>query len=274
MLTAGCDIGALTTKAAVIEDGRMLGWEIVRSRPKAVQSATDVMDKLLGRLSLSYPQIDYCISTGYGRNLVPFAQSNISEISCHGRGAHWLAPSVRTIIDGGGQDCKAIRVDHNGGLVDFRMNCKCAAGTGKALELMARSLGVDVSELGPLSLKAKDPVQMNKPCCILTQIDVKRYVFDGRDRADIAAGANDMVAREIMHLVRDVGQENEVAVTGGVANNAGLVRCLEYYLGVVTVRFDVDPQLIGAIGAAVLAADKCRKLTAGQSDGGTMERKS
>ena len=270
MLTAGCDIGALTTKAAVIRDGVILGCEVVRSRAKALQSATDVMDKLLGGLDIQYGNIDYCISTGYGRNLVPFANSNMSEISCHGRGAHWLAPSVRTIIDGGGQDCKAIRVDGQGKLSDFRMNTKCAAGTGKALELMARSLGVEVSELGPLSLQAKEPVIMNKPCCILMQIEVKRLVFEGRDRADIAAGANDMVAREIMHLVRDVGQENDIAVTGGVAKNVGLVRCLEKYLGVASVRFSVDTQLIGAIGAAVLAADRCWEAVADRSgDGAT-----
>lgn len=267
MLTAGFDIGALTTKAAVVRDEVILGSAIVRSRSQAVHSATDVMDKLLGSLGISYQQIDYCISTGYGRNLVPFAHGNMSEISCHGRGAHWLVPSVRTVIDGGGQDCKAIRVNGQGALVDFRMNTKCAAGTGKALELMARSLGVDVSELGPLSLQAKIPVKMNKPCCILTQIEVKRQVFEGRDRADIAAGINDIVAREIMHLVRDVGQENDIAVTGGVAKNIGLVRSLEQYLGVSSVCFQVDPQLIGAIGAAVLAADRCRRAVAGQSGG-------
>ena len=268
MLTAGCDIGALTTKAAVIRDDVLLGCEVVPSRARAVQSATDVMDKLLGEMGFSYRQLDYCISTGYGRNLVPFAQSNMSEISCHARGAHWLMPSVRTVIDGGGQDCKAIRVNEHGGLVDFRMNCKCAAGTGKALELMARSLGVDVSELGPLSLQSKEPVIINKPCCILTQIEVKRLIFEGKDRADIAAGANDMVAREIMHLVRDVGQENDIAVTGGVAKNAGLVRCLEKYLGVASVRFDVDPQLMGAIGAAVLAAERCRGAVADRTGDG------
>jgi predicted CoA-substrate-specific enzyme activase len=270
MLTAGCDIGALTTKAVVIRDDVILGCEVVRSRARAVQSSSDVMDKLLGRLDISYGQIDYCVSTGYGRNLVPFAQSNMSEISCHGRGAHWLVPSVRTVIDGGGQDCKAIRVDEHGGLVDFRMNTKCAAGTGKALDLMARSLGVEVSELGPLSLQSKDPVKMNKPCCILTQIEVKRLVFEGRNPADIAAGINDIVAREIMHLVRDVGQENDIAVTGGVAKNIGLVRCLEKYLGVASFRFDVDPQLIGAIGAAVLAAEKYGKAAVDQSGGQVM----
>ena len=270
MLTAGCDIGALTTKAAVIRDDVLLGSEVVPSRAKAVQSATDAMNKLLDGLGISYGQIDYCISTGYGRNLVTFAQGNMSEISCHGRGAHWMAPSVRTVIDGGGQDCKAIRVDEHGRLVDFRMNCKCAAGTGKALELMARSLGVQVSELGPLSLQAKDPVKMNKPCCILTQIDVKRFAFDGRDRADIAAGINDNVAREIMHLVWDLGVENDIVMTGGMAKNIGVVRCLEQYIGVASVRLQIDPQLIGAIGAAVLGADRCRKVVAGQSGGGVM----
>ncbi len=268
MLTAGCDVGALTTKGAIVQDGVVLGWAIVLSRSQAVQSATDVMDKLLGDLGLSYGRIDHIFSTGYGRNLIPFAHGNMSEISCHGRGAQWLVPGVRTVIDGGGQDCKAIRVNGRGALVDFRMNTKCAAGTGKALELMARSLGVDVSELGPLSLQAKDPIKMNKPCCILTQMEVKRLLFEGRDRADIAAGINDVVAREIMHLVRDVGQENDIAVTGGAAKNIGLVRSLERYLGVATVSVPVDPQLIGAIGAAVLAADRCGRAAAGQSRGG------
>ncbi len=241
---------------------------MVLSRSQAVASATAVMDQLLGDLGLSYRQIDRLFSTGYGRNLIPFAQGNMSEISCHGRGAQWLAPSVRTVIDGGGQDCKAIRVNAEGGLVDFRMNTKCAAGTGKALELMARSLGVEVSELGPISLEAKDPIKMNKPCCILTQMEVKRLLFEGRDRADIAAGINDVVAREIMHLVRDVGQENDIAVTGGAAKNVGLVRSLEGHLGVTTVRFQVDPQLMGAIGAAVLAADRCRGEASTHPGGG------
>ena len=126
MLTAGCDIGALTTKAALIRDDVLLGCEVVRSRSRSVQSATDAMGKLLGEMGFSYGHLDYCISTGYGRNLVPFAHSNMSEISCHARGAHWLIPSVRTVIDGGGQDCKAIRVSEQGRLVDFRMNIQDA----------------------------------------------------------------------------------------------------------------------------------------------------
>jgi predicted CoA-substrate-specific enzyme activase len=255
MLTAGCDVGALTTKAAVIRDDVLLGVEVVRSRAKAVQSAFDVMDRLLFRLGLSYKQIDNCVSTGYGRSLIPFARSNMSEISCHGKGAYWLVPSVRTIIDGGGQDCKALRVDMHGTLVDFRMNIKCAAGTGRALELMAESLGVDVSQLGPLSQEARDPVILNKLCCILTQIDIKRLVLEGRNPADIAAGINESAARYILQLVRGLGPRNDIAMTGGMAKNIGVFRYLERALGTEFVKFPVEPDVIGAVGAAVLAAD-------------------
>ena len=152
MIVAGCDVGSLTAEAVIMTNGTILGSEIIRVRPRAEQSARDVMDALLARLKLTYEDIGYCVSTGYGRETIPFADHNISEISCHGRGAHWLIPSIRTVIDIGGQDCKAIRVDKNGSLDDFIMNDKCAAGTGRSLELMSEVLGVDVSELGPLSL--------------------------------------------------------------------------------------------------------------------------
>lgn len=253
---AGCDVGALTAKAVVMKDGALLGSEIVRSGARAAQAATGVMESLLSRLDLKWGDIGYCVGTGYGRNILPFVQGNVSEISCHGRGAHWLVPSVRTIIDGGGQDCKALLVDENGMLADFRMNFKCAAGTGRALEVMAESLGIDVSELGPLSLEAKDPVELRKPCCILTQIEIWHLLFEGRNRADIAAGINEITAHEIMSLVRELDVEKDIALTGGMAKNVGLVRCLERALGAEIVRFPEDPQLIGAIGAAIFAADR------------------
>ena len=255
-IVAGCDVGALTAKAVVMKDGALLGSEIVRSGARAAQAATGVMESLLSRLDLKWGDIGYCVGTGYGRNILPFVQGNVSEISCHGRGAHWLVPSVRTIIDGGGQDCKALLVDENGMLADFRMNFKCAAGTGRALEVMAESLGIDVSELGPLSLEAKDPVELRKPCCILTQIEIWHLLFEGRNRADIAAGINEITAHEIMSLVRELDVEKDIALTGGMAKNVGLVRCLERALGAEIVRFPEDPQLIGAIGAAIFAADR------------------
>lgn len=255
---AGCDVGALTTKAVIMRDGGLLGSEIVRSRARAVESATRVMERLLGKLDLKWGDIRYCVGTGYGRNVLPFVQGNVSELSCHGRGAHWLVPSVRTVIDGGGQDCKALVVDEDGMLADFRMNTKCAAGTGRALEVMAESLGIDVSELGPLSLEAKDPVVLKKPCCVLTQIEIRHLLFEGRNRADIAAGINDISARQILILVRELEVEKDIAVTGGLAKNIGLVRCLERALEAEVVQFREDPQLIGAIGAALFAADRLK----------------
>lgn len=260
MIVAGCDVGALTAKAVVMNNDAILGSEIIQSRASAAQSAVDVMDKLLKRLDLSYDDIDCCIGTGYGRNIVPFADDNVSEISCYGRGAKWLVPTIRTIIDGGGQDCKAIRVDDKGFVEDFRMNTKCAAGTGRSLELMAESLGVDVSQLGPLSLEASNPVVLQEPCCILTEIEIRHLIFEGRDNADIAAGINDITARRILHLVRNLGTKKDIGIAGGIAKNASVVNCLERALKTIFVRFPVDPQIIGAVGAALFAADKTRKL--------------
>lgn len=260
MVVAGCDVGALTAKAVVMKNDTILGFEIIRTRAKAVQSAADVMDKLLNKLDLSYEDIDYCVSTGYGRNIIPFAHDDVSEISCHGRGAKWLVPTIRTIIDGGGQDCKAIRVDENGIVEDFRMNTKCAAGTGRSLELMAEGLGVDVSQLGLLSLEASDPVVLQEPCCIITEIEIRHLILEGRDSADIAAGISDITARRILHLARNLGVRKDVGLTGGIAKNVGVVDCLERALKMKLVEFPEDPQVIGAIGAAVFAADRARKL--------------
>ena len=256
MIVAGCDVGAVFSKAVVMENGAVLGHQIARSRARAAQSAVDVMDGLLNRLGLSYSDIASCVSTGYGRVVMPFAQDNVTEISCHGRGAKWLVPSVRTIIDGGGQDCKAIRVDNRGMVKDFRMNTRCAAGTGRALELMAESLGVDVSDLGPLSREASDPVVFQEPCCVLTEIEIRHLVLEGRDSADIAAGINDITARRMLHLARNLGIRKDVALTGGIAKNTGIVECLERALDTKLVQFPLDPQLIGAIGAALFAADR------------------
>jgi predicted CoA-substrate-specific enzyme activase len=260
MVVAGCDVGALTAKAVVMKDGTVLGYEINRARAKAVQSAADVMDKLLERLGLSYEDIDYCVSTGYGRNIIPFARDNVSEISCHGKGAKWLVPSVRTIIDGGGQDCKVIRVDEQGNVEDFRINTKCAAGTGRSLEIMAEGLGVDVSQLGPLSLEASDPVVLQEPCCIITEIEIRHLVLEGRDSADIAAGINDITARRILHLARNLGIKKDICITGGIAKNIGVVDCLERALKTKLVKFPEDPQIVGALGAAIFAADRAGKL--------------
>lgn len=249
-------MGSLTAEAVVMENGSILGSEMIRVRPKAEQSARDVMGALLGRLRLSYEDIGFCVSTGYGRETISFADHNVSEISCHGYGAHWLVPSIRTVIDVGGQDCKVIRVDEEGRLVDFVMNDKCAAGTGRSLELMSESLGVGVSELGSLAEAAVEPVVITNQCSIFAEMEIAQFLCEERSFADIAAGINDSMARRVKALVGRVGVEREIGVTGGVSKNVGVVKRLGALLGVEFVVFPEDPQIIGALGAALFAAER------------------
>ncbi|RJP23206.1 MAG: 2-hydroxyglutaryl-CoA dehydratase [Candidatus Abyssobacteria bacterium SURF_5] len=258
MIVAGCDVGSLTAEAVIMDNGTICGSEIIRVRPRPEQSARDVMDKLLGRLEMTYDDIMYCISTGYGRETISFANDNISEISCHGRGAHWLNPSIRTVIDVGGQDCKAIRVDERGLLVDFVMNDKCAAGTGRSLELMAEALGIDIGDLGPLSLNATTSLVITNQCSIFAEMEILHFLCEEKNLADIAAGVNEAMARRVKMLVGKVGVKEEIGMTGGVSKNIGVVKGLERMLGKEFVQFQEDPQIIGALGAAVFASEKVK----------------
>jgi len=255
MIVAGCDVGSLTAEAVVMSDGLIVSYEIIRVRPRPEQSATDVMDKALAKAGLTYEDIEYCISTGYGRERIPFANANISEISCHGKGAQWLIPSVRTVIDVGGQDCKVIRVGEDGKLVNFVMNDKCAAGTGRFLEFMAKVLGVGIEDLGPLALASEKRAPITNMCSIYAESEILHYVYEGRDRVDIAAGINHAMAERVNSLVKRVGVEKDVCITGGVAKNIGVVKDLEEMLQVSAEKFDVDPQLVGALGAGLFAKD-------------------
>jgi predicted CoA-substrate-specific enzyme activase len=256
MIVAGCDVGSLTAEAVLLDDGAILGSEIMLVRPTAEQSARDVMDRLLGRLDLSYDDVAFAVATGYGRETIPFADANLSEISCHAKGAHHLVPSIRTVIDVGGQDCKAIRVAEDGGVEDFVMNDKCAAGTGRSLELNSEALGVAVSELGPLSLQAAEAIVITSQCSIFTELEIMHLLMEGRSTADIAAGINQAMARRVKMLVGRVGIKKDVGITGGVSKNVGVVKCLEEMLQTDFVGFPEDPQIMGALGAALFAAEK------------------
>ena len=259
MLVAGCDVGSLTAEAVIMENGKILGSEIIRVRPKAEQSARDVMERVLSKLDLKYDDLAYTIATGYGRETIPFANGNISEISCHGRGANFLIPEIRTVIDVGGQDCKAIRVDGQGNLEDFVMNDKCAAGTGRSLELNSEALGVDVSELGSLSLESTENITITNQCSIFTELEIMHLLMEDKSVADIAAGINEAMARRVKMLVGKVGIKNEIGMTGGVSKNIGVVKSLEQTLGAKFVEFPEDPQIIGALGAALFAAERVEK---------------
>ena len=269
MIVAGCDVGSLTAEAVLLEDGEVLGSEIIRVRPRPEQSAVDVMDRLLKRLNLSHEDIAFTVATGYGRANIPFTDGNMSEISCHGKGAHFLIPAIRTVIDVGGQDCKAIRVDEKGGLSDFVMNDKCAAGTGRSLELNAEALGVDVSELGELSLQASEEIEITSQCSIFTEMEIMHLLMEDRSAADIAAGINKAMARRVRMLAGKVGIKEDIGMTGGVSKNIGVVRFLEEMLHKRFVKFPQDPQIIGALGAAVFADEKAKKNGRGDQGGQT-----
>ncbi len=259
MIVAGCDVGSLSAEAVLLENGAILGSEIILVRPTAEQSARDVMEKLLDRLNLSYDDVAFAVATGYGRETIPFANANLSEISCHAKGAHSLVPSIRTVIDVGGQDCKAIRVGADGSVEDFVMNDKCAAGTGRSLELNSEALGVKVSELGPLSLEAKEAIVITSQCSIFTELEIMHLLMEGRSTSDIAAGINQAMARRVKMLAGRVGIKNDVGITGGVSKNVGVVKVLQETLKTEFVGFPEDPQIMGALGAALFAAEKAPK---------------
>jgi predicted CoA-substrate-specific enzyme activase len=258
MLVAGCDVGSLSAEAVILRDGSIVSSEIIRVRPSPEQSAAEVMDKALSKAGLTYSDIQRCVSTGYGRERIPFANGNVSEISCHGRGAQWLIPSARTVIDVGGQDCKVIRVDGNGRIANFVMNDKCASGTGRFLEFMAKVLRVGIEDLGPQGLESAKPAAITSVCSVYAESEVLHCVYEGRQLSDVAAGINRAMAERVRSLVKRVGVENAVCITGGVAKNVAVVKNLEEMLQAGTEKLPVDPQIVGAIGAALFAGDGLR----------------
>ncbi len=256
MRFGGIDVGSLTAQAVVVENGKIAGSKSIGVKPNPVDSAETVLGMLLSDLGLRHQDISYIVSTGYGREQVQsrgLAHANVSEISCHGVGAFWLLPGVRTIIDIGGQDAKVIRMDTAGELKDFVMNDKCAAGTGRFLEVMCRTLGITLDELGTLSLKARHPVGLSSRCSIFCETEVLHYLQRGADKADIAASVNRAMAERVAALARRVGVEPDVTMSGGVAKNGAVKSELERILGVRMVPCPVDPQIVGALGAAILA---------------------
>lgn len=253
MIVAGCDVGSTTGKVVVMEEGRILASAIVPTRPLCQQTAYDALEAALSDSDLRKEDIALVIGTGYGRLNIPFAQRNVTEISCHGLGAFWADPQIRTIIDIGGQDCKVIRIDERGGVVEFAMNDKCAAGTGRFLEETARGLGVGVGDLGPLSLKAKNGVKLSSYCSVFAEAEVVNLLADGVALEDIASGINQAIASRLASLVKRVGVQEKVVISGGVSKNSGVVRGIEERLGVPLTSVRVDPQLLGAVGASLFA---------------------
>ena len=253
MLTAGIDIGSISTKAAVLADGRLLGSRVIFTGYNSEAAGKKVFEELLEELGLLASAVRRIVSTGYGRSSVKFVDKAVTEIICHGTGAHFLNPLIRSVIDIGGQDSKAIVLDENGKVKNFAMNDKCAAGTGRFLEVMANALEADLDGFGEMSLKADRPASISSLCTVFAESEVISLIAKGESRANIIAGIHESIAARVSALANRVGIVPPVVMTGGVAKNAGVVKALEKKLG---VPIEVSPfaQVNGAIGAAIIAA--------------------
>ena len=254
MRTLGLDIGSITTKAAILEDGRLLGTKVVFTGYNAENAGKRAVDELLAKLGISPEEIEKIVSTGYGRNSVTLADKAVTEITCHAKGAHYLNPHIRSIIDIGGQDSKTIVIDEDGKVKDFAMNDKCAAGTGRFLEVMARALEVDLGEFGNISLTAEKPSKISSLCTVFAESEVISLISKGEVRPNIIAGIHESIAARVGVMAHRTGVREPVMMTGGVAKNSGVVKALEEKLG-LSIEVSVNAQENGAIGAAVLAAE-------------------
>jgi len=257
---AGVDIGSTMTKV-VIMNRAMLASVIGPTGPEHRKLANRVMEEALAQANLPFDDITYVVATGYGRINVPFADRQITEISCHARGVSYLLPRTRTVIDIGGQDCKGIKLNDNGQVVDFIMNDKCAAGTGRFLEVTAEGLGIKLEDMGRLSLEAKNKVEIGSTCTVFAAQEVVAKLSEGVPLPDIIAGLHEAIAARIYSMVGRLKIEREVALTGGGAKNIGLVKALEAKLG-FSVLLPPEPLLTGAIGAALLGKDIVKQAAA------------
>ena len=260
MIVAGCDVGSTTGKAVIMKDHTIAAYTIIQCKPRPEETAHIAINEAMSKIGLSsLEELDYIVGTGYGRLKIPFANDNVSEITCHGVGAHWLCNSVRTIIDIGGQDLKVIGLDDNGRVNDFVMNDKCAAGTGRFLENMARVLGLTLEELSPISLQATKPAVISSQCSVFAESEVITLLNMDEGIANIANGIHASIASRLLTLVRRVGARKDITIAGGCAKNAGLIEVLEKKLDTEIVRLPEDPQIIGAIGGALLADGKLER---------------
>ncbi|MFC1988727.1 acyl-CoA dehydratase activase [Chloroflexota bacterium] len=261
MITAGVDIGSSGAKAIVLEDSKIILSSVIPTGPSSAETAQQVIDKALSTSDLSMKDIEYVVATGYGRIKVPFAQKNITEISCHARGMVSVFPRSRTILDMGGQDCKAIRCDEQGNIVNFLMNDKCAAGTGRYLERIATSVNIPIEDVGPLSLQTVDgPTPISSFCTVFAQSDVISLLRQGKYLNDILAGVCDSLTERILTLITRLGLVEDFTISGGIAKNIGIVRRLERNLG-IKVYVPPEPQIIGALGAALFAQGLANRVS-------------
>ncbi len=252
---AGVDVGSTQTKAVVISPEReILGRALVETGARLNEAARAAFQQALRDAGLSEEDVEYTVGTGYGRFKVEFGDTQVTEISCHARGASFLFPNTRTVLDIGGQDTKAIRVGPGGEVLDFCMNDKCSAGTGRFLGAASAALEIPLGELGPLALTARNPVTITTTCTVFAESEILGWLARGRKVEDILMGVHVSIAVRSLSLLRRVGIEAELTFTGGVARNAAMVHLIRELSG-VPVNVSEESHYCGAIGAALFSLD-------------------
>ncbi len=253
---AGVDIGSTMTKVAIMGEG-LVASVIGPTGPEHRRLAHKVMEEALAKARLSFPDLSYIVATGYGRINVPFADKQVTEITCHAKGLHSLLPTAKTVVDIGGQDSKGIKLK-NGKVASFVMNDKCAAGTGRFLEVIADALGVPLERLGELSLSAKKTTTISNTCTVFAEQEVVSQLANGEPVENLIAGIHEAIATRIYAMVSKLKIEPDVAITGGGAKNIGLISALEARFG-CRVLVPPEPLLTGAIGAALVGKELADK---------------
>ncbi len=270
MLTMGLDVGSRSAKCVILRDGQLLTFGQIETGPDSVRTAYAAVDaavhrrsELWGESRLQLPKVrtdhltiedmDYIVSTGYGRAVVPFADASVTEISCHGRGAHWFVPGVSTILDMGGQDCKAIRVNERGEVTKFVMNDKCAGGTGRFMEIIADVLQIPLSEIGELALTSRRDIPFSRTCAVYAKSEAVAFMRQGVGKADILAGLHESIATRVLGLLRAVGIRDKFVITGGIAKNVGVITKIGEKVGGIRIHIPPEPMIAGAVGAALFA---------------------
>ncbi|NOY55887.1 MAG: 2-hydroxyglutaryl-CoA dehydratase [Actinobacteria bacterium] len=252
---AGVDVGSTQTKAVIIdEDGKIAGRSLIDTGANVVKAAESSFLAALEAGNISEEEVNYVVGTGYGRYRVTFGNTQVTEISCHGRGAVHLFPNTRTVVDMGGQDTKAIAVNAVGEITDFCMNDKCAAGTGRFLQAAASALDIPLDDLGPLSLQSRKSVKISTTCTVFAESEVLAWIGKGKKIEDILWGVHKSIAARSASLMRRVGINDEITFTGGVSRNDGMVKALSDRLG-KPLNVSADCHYIGALGAALFALD-------------------
>ena len=266
-ISGGVDVGSVSSQAVILCDGELYAYASMRTGSNSPQSAVNVMNWCMEGTGLTLEDLHFTVGTGYGRVNVPFADKSITEIACHARGAHLMyGPTIRTLLDMGGQDCKAISVDEKGKVTNFLMNDKCAAGTGRGMEVFADLLSLPIEEIGELSFQVEEePEPVSSTCVIFAKSEATGLLRKGWAKNKVLASYSSAMAHRVVALLERIDIQKDFAITGGIAKNVGVVRRIEQELGLTALTTKYDSQIAGALGAALFGKVLCEKKRAKQA---------